>query len=86
MYYLSVQESNSQLIKIASRFTGGASGKEPACQCRRHKKHKFNPWVWKIPWRRAWQSTPVSGESHGHRSLADYSPQGCKESDTTEVT
>ena len=26
-------------------FPGGASGKEPACQCRRHKIHKFNPWV-----------------------------------------
>ena len=42
----------------------------------------------KIPWRRAWQPTPVflPGESHGHRSLAGYSPQGHKESDTTEET
>ena len=31
----------------------GASGKEPACQCRRCKEHGFNPWVGKIPWRRA---------------------------------
>ena len=32
----------------------------------------------KIPWRRAWQPTPVflSGESHGQRSLAGYSPWG----------
>ena len=31
-------------------------------------------------------STPVflPGESHRQRSLAGYSPQGCKESDTTE--
>ena len=31
----------------------------------------FNPWVWKIPWRRAWQPTPVflPGESHGQRKL-----------------
>ena len=30
----------------------------------------------KIPWRRAWQPTPVflPGESHGQRSLAGYSP------------
>ena len=28
---------------------GGASGKEPSCQCRRHKRHEFNPWVRKIP-------------------------------------
>ena len=33
-------------------FPGSTSGKEPACQYRRHKKCGFNPWVWKIPWRR----------------------------------
>ena len=40
----------------------------------------------KIPWRRAWQPTPafLPGESHGQRSLADYSPWGRKEVDTTE--
>ena len=29
----------------------------------------FDPWVGKIPWRRAWQPTPVflPGESHGQR-------------------
>ena len=31
-------------------FPGGASGKEPTCQCRRLKRHGFNPWVWKISW------------------------------------
>ena len=36
-------------------FPDGASGKEPACECRRHKRHRFDPWVEKIPWRRAWQ-------------------------------
>ena len=40
-------------------FPCGASGKEPAWQCRRHKRHRFNPWVRKIPWRREWQPTPV---------------------------
>ena len=40
-------------------FPGGASGKEPACQCRRHKRHRFDPWVRKILWRRDWQHTPV---------------------------
>ena len=57
-------------------FPGGTSGKEPACQCRRHKRRGFNPWVGKIPWRRAWQSTSVflPGESHGQRNLASYSP------------
>ena len=69
-------------------FLGGASDKEAACQCRRHERHGFGPWVGKIPWRRAWQPAPVflSGECHGQRSLAGYSPWGCKESDTTETT
>ena len=56
-------------------FPGGASV-ERACQCTRHKRRRFDPWVGKIPWRRAWQPTPVflPGESHGQRSLACYSP------------
>ena len=33
-------------------FSGSASGKEHACQCRRHKRQGFNPWIGKIPWRR----------------------------------
>ena len=42
----------------------------------------------KIPWRRAWQPTPVflPGESHGQRSFMGYSPQGHKELDMTEAT
>ena len=69
-------------------FPGGASGKEPACCWRRLKRHGFDPWVGKIPWRRARQPTPVflPGEPHGQRSLAGYSPWGREESDTTEVT
>ena len=49
---------------------------------------RFNPWVRKIPWRKAWQPTPVfvPGESHRQRSLAVYSPWGHKESDRTEAT
>ena len=67
---------------------GGASGREPACQCWRLKRCRFNPWVRKIPWRRKGQPTPVflPGESHGQRSLAGYSPRGHEESDTTETT
>ena len=57
-------------------FPDGASGKEPACQCRRHKRLALDPWVEKIPWRRARQPTPVflSGECPGQRSLQGYSP------------
>ena len=55
-------------------FPGGASGKEPTCQCRRSKRRRLKPWVGKIPWRRAWQPTPVflPGESQGQRTLAGY--------------
>ena len=47
-------------------------------------------WGWSlvrnIPWRRKWKLTPVflSGEFHGQRSLAGYSPWGHKELDMTE--
>ena len=46
-------------------FPGGSSCKEPLCQCRRCKRPGFNSRVGKIPWRRAWQPTPVflPGES-----------------------
>ena len=52
-------------------------------QCRRHG---FDPWVGKIPWRREGLPTPVflPGEFHGQRSLGGYSPWGHKESDMSE--
>ena len=69
-------------------FPGGTSDKESTCQCRRHKRLGFDPWVRKIPWRRAWQPTPafLPGESHGQRSLAGYILEGCKKLDMTKVT
>ena len=38
----------------------------------------FDSLIGKISWRRAWQPTPVllPGESHGQRSLMDFSPRG----------
>ena len=62
--------------------------KNPPVKAGRRKRYRFDPWVRKIPWRRAQQPTPVllPGESHGQRSLAGYSPWGHTESDTTEVT
>ena len=51
------------------------SSKESNCQVRRRR---FDPYVWKISWRRRWQPTPVflPGKSHGHKSLAGYNPWG----------
>ena len=65
-------------------FPGGSSSKEHACQCRRPKRHGFDPCLRKIPWRWKWQSTPVflPGESHGQKSLVGY--RGYKESDMAE--
>ena len=46
----------------------------------------LDPWVGKIPLRRAWQPTPVfrPGESHGQKNLVGYSLWGCRELGTTE--
>ena len=64
------------------------SGKESACQCRRHKTCRFNSWAGKIPWRRKQQLNPVflPGKSHGQRSLVDSSTYCRKELDTTEYS
>ena len=71
---------------LTPKILSDASGKEPDYQCRRRKRHEFDSWVGKIPWRRAWQPTPVflSGESHGQRSLAVH--RVTKELGITEVT
>ena len=68
------------VVSIHWGFPGGARGKDPACQCRRHKRRRFNLWVGKIPWRRKWQPTPVflPRESHEQRSLVSYRLRGCK--------
>ena len=57
--------------------------KNPLANLVKSNRHGFDPWVGKIPWKRAWQHTAVflSEESHGQRSLEGYDPQGCKESD-----
>ena len=43
-------------LKNGFPFLSAASGEETPCQCRRHR---FYPWVRKIPWRKKWQPTPV---------------------------
>ena len=54
--------------------------------CLECRRPGFNPWFWKVPWRRKWRPTLLilPGKSHGQRSLAGYSPWGREESDTTE--
>ena len=59
------------------------SAKESTC-----RRPRFILWVGKIPWKKAWQPTPIllPGESHGQRSLEGYSPRGRTESDMTEAS
>ena len=52
------------LFMVCRGFPGGASGKEPVCQCRRRG---FDPWIRKIPWRRKRQPTPVFLPWKSHR-------------------
>ena len=61
------------------------SDKESACQSRRCRRPRFNPWVGKILWRKNWQPTPVflPGKSHGQWNLVCYGPWGHKESGNT---
>ena len=69
--------STSVIHQHFNKQTGGATGKESACQRRRCG---FHTWVGKIPWRRKWQPTPLllPGKFHGQRSLAGCSPRGAK--------
>ena len=46
-------------VIIYEHLSGVASGKGTGHQFRRHKRYRFDPWIRKILWRRAWQSTPV---------------------------
>ena len=64
---------NSFHLNITLGLPWWLSGKESACQW---KRHRFDPWVGKIPWRRKWQPIPVflPGESHRQRSLVGDSP------------
>ena len=73
---LGYQQRASQVALVAKKLPTNAG----------EVRHGFNPWVLKISWRRVWQPTPVflPGESHGQRSLMDYSPWGYKKADTTE--
>ena len=61
------------IVKTASQVAQQQRTHRLSRRCRRHR---FDPWVGKIPWRRKWQPTPVflPEKSHGHRNLAGYVP------------
>ena len=74
----------SRIVYRKRGFPGGASDKEPACQCRRHKRCGFNSWVGKIlekrmatqpsilAWRIPWTEEPGGLESMGSRRVGHY--------------
>ena len=77
------EKSNSEY----QRFPGGAVVKNlPAKAGDTRDAESLIPGSGRSPWIRKWQPTPVflPGKSNGQRSLAEWSPQSCKESDMTE--
>ena len=58
------------VVKTRASQVAGANGEEPACQYRTHKRHRFNPWVGKILWRRKRHPTPVFLPGYSHRQRA----------------
>ena len=71
--------SDKMYIKFLG-FPANTSDKDPVCQCRRHKRRSFHPWVRNIPWSRKWHPIPVflPWKSHGQRSMAGCTPWGYK--------
>ena len=65
--------------RLVMGFPSGISGREPICQCRRHKRCGFDPWVRMIPWRRDRLPTPASlgfpGGSAGKESYCNAGDQ-----------
>jgi len=47
------------MIFLSKRLPWWLGVKKSTCQCRRLRRHGFDPWVGKSPWWRAWQPTPV---------------------------
>ena len=65
---------------------GGASGKESACQCRKYKRRRLDPWVGKIPWRRkiATYSSILALKIPWTRGAWGKKSMGLQRVDTTE--
>ena len=79
MQYIRQYQCASNIIRVnivSWELPRWFSCKESTYYCGSHRRPRFNPWVWKIPWRRARQPTVVflPGKSHGQRSLAWYGP------------
>ena len=87
LYFYIYQSEYLYSVCVYVSFPGGTCGEEPTWQCRRQET-QVHSLSGEEPLEEARQLTPLflPGESHRQRSLAGYSPWGCKDSaDTTEV-
>ena len=78
--------SDTSSLSGYNRFPRLLSGKESACQCRRCRRGRFDPWVGKLSWRKKWQPTPESllGEIPWTEYPGGLQSMGSQELDTTE--
>ena len=62
-------------------FSWWKMGFPGTCQCRRHKRRGFDPWIGKINWTRKLKHTPVflPEKVHGQKSLKGYDLWGHKD-------
>ena len=69
-------------------FPGSTSDKEPACKCRRHKRHRLDPWVGKIPLEEgmATHSSILAWRIPMDRGAWQIAVRGITESDMTKAT
>ena len=81
-----VTQSWTGLKRLGTGLPRWHSGKESACQCRRHKRHGFDLRAGEICWKREWLPTPVflPRKFQEQRSLVGYCPWDCEELDRTE--
>ena len=68
-YRAGPMEKNQTACEGEGGLSRWRSSQESAYHCRRHKRHRFSPWVRKIPRRREWKPTPVflPGKFHGQK-------------------
>ena len=69
-----------------SRVSGASLVAQMVKICLQCRRPGSDPWIGKISWGWEWLPTPVfwPQQFHGQRSLAGYTPWGCKESNPAE--
>ena len=56
---LYLDAENKGRLWFQSGSPGGSVVRTPPANAKRRKRHRFDPWVGKIPWRKVWQPIPV---------------------------